>query len=58
MVVTAGPANYRLHTYSAEDFPRLPDLETAQFHAVDRDVLIETVGRVVGARRATRAALC
>src|SRR5579862_2368757 len=46
VVVTAGTANYRLHTYSAEDFPRLPDIETAQFHAVDRDVLIETVGRV------------
>ena len=46
VVVTAGPANYRLHTYSAEDFPRLPDVDTAQFHAVDRDVLIETVGRV------------
>jgi DNA polymerase-3 subunit beta len=46
VVVTAGPANYRLHTYSAEDFPRLPDIDTAQFHAVDRDVLIETVNRV------------
>jgi DNA polymerase-3 subunit beta len=46
VVVTAGTANYRLHTYSAEDFPRLPDIESAQFHAVDRDVLIETVGRV------------
>src|SRR5579862_344307 len=46
VVITAGTANYRLHTYSAEDFPRLPDIETAQFHAVDRDVLIETVGRV------------
>ena len=46
VVVTAGTANYRLHTYSAEDFPRLPEIETAQFHAVDRDVLIETVGRV------------
>jgi DNA polymerase III subunit beta len=46
VVVTAGPANYRLHTYSAEDFPRLPEVDTAQFHAVDRDVLIETVNRV------------
>jgi DNA polymerase III subunit beta len=46
VVVTAGPANYRLHTYSAEDFPRLPEIEAAQFHAVDRDVLIETVNRV------------
>src|SRR5919107_2181254 len=28
VTVTAGPANYRLHTYSVEDFPRLPDTET------------------------------
>jgi DNA polymerase-3 subunit beta len=46
VVVTSGSANYRLHTYSAEDFPRLPDTDTAQIHAVDRDALIETVGRV------------
>src|SRR5438105_12053705 len=27
VTVTSGSANYRLHTYSAEDFPRLPDVE-------------------------------
>jgi DNA polymerase III subunit beta len=46
VVVTAGPANYRLHTYSAEDFPRLPDVEATPLHSVDRDVLVETVARV------------
>jgi DNA polymerase-3 subunit beta len=46
VVVTAGTANYRLHTYSVEDFPRLPELDSTQLHAVDRDALIETVGRV------------
>ena len=46
VVVTAGSANYRLHTYSAEDFPRLPDVEAAPLHSVDRDVLVETVARV------------
>ena len=46
VVVTSGTASYRLHTYSAEDFPRLPDVETAQLHAVDRDALLETVARV------------
>ncbi len=46
VVVSAGSATYRLHTYSAEDFPRLPDVETAALHAVDRDALIETIGRV------------
>src|SRR5919201_5341450 len=46
VVVTAGSANYRLHTYSAEDFPRLPDVEATPLHVVDRDVLVETVARV------------
>jgi DNA polymerase-3 subunit beta len=46
VVVTSGTANYRLHTYSAEDFPRLPDVESAPLHTVDRDVLVETVARV------------
>jgi DNA polymerase III subunit beta len=46
VVVTAGSANYRLHTYSAEDFPRLPDVEATPLHSVDRDVLVETVARV------------
>jgi DNA polymerase-3 subunit beta len=46
VVVSAGSANYRLHTYSAEDFPRLPDVESVSLHAVDRDALVETIGRV------------
>jgi DNA polymerase-3 subunit beta len=46
VVVTSGSANYRLHTYSNEDFPRLPDVEATQFHAIDRDALIETIARV------------
>src|SRR3954470_13977498 len=28
VVVAAGSANYRLHTYSSEDFPRLPEVDT------------------------------
>jgi DNA polymerase III subunit beta len=46
VLVTSGSANYRLHTYSAEDFPRLPDVEATPLHAIDRDALIETVTRV------------
>jgi DNA polymerase III subunit beta len=46
VVVTSGSANYRLHTYSSEDFPRLPDVEATQFHSIDRDALIETIARV------------
>jgi DNA polymerase-3 subunit beta len=46
VIVTSGTANYRLHTYSAEDFPRLPDVDSVPLHTVDRDVLVETVARV------------
>jgi DNA polymerase-3 subunit beta len=46
VVVTSGTANYRLHTYSAEDFPRLPEIDTATLHTIDSDVLVETVARV------------
>jgi DNA polymerase-3 subunit beta len=46
VVVTCGTANYRLHTYSAEDFPRLPEIDSSTLHTVDRDALIETVARV------------
>src|SRR5579885_1914148 len=46
VVVTSGTATYRLHTYSAEDFPRLPDVDAASLHAVDRDALVETISRV------------
>jgi DNA polymerase-3 subunit beta len=46
LVVEAGSASYRLHTYSSEDFPRLPDVESVQLHQVDREALLETIGRV------------
>jgi DNA polymerase III subunit beta len=46
VVVTAGTAAYRLHTYSAEDFPRLPDVDAGSLHSIDREALVETVARV------------
>jgi DNA polymerase-3 subunit beta len=46
VVVTCGSATYRLHTYSSEDFPRLPEIDDATLHAIDRDALVETVARV------------
>jgi DNA polymerase-3 subunit beta len=46
VVVTAGSANYRLHTYSSEDFPRLPEVDTGNLYAIDREALVETVARV------------
>jgi DNA polymerase-3 subunit beta len=44
--VRCGSATYRLHTYNAEDFPRLPDVEGVERHEVDRATLLETVARV------------
>jgi DNA polymerase-3 subunit beta len=46
VVVTSGTANYRLHTYSSEDFPRLPEIDTGSLHTIDREVLVDTVARV------------
>lgn len=50
--VTSGTASYTLHTYNPEDFPRLPELDTVTTFAVDREPLLETIGRV--ARAASR----
>ena len=50
--VTCGSASYRLNTYSAEDFPKLPDVASAQTFTVDRAAFLETVSRV--ARAASR----
>src|SRR5947208_9920249 len=44
--VQCGSAVYRLHTYNAEDFPRLPETEGLELHEVDRETLLETVARV------------
>ena len=43
--VRCGSASYRLHTYNAEDLPRLPDTQVDR-HEVDRQTLLETVARV------------
>jgi DNA polymerase-3 subunit beta len=50
--VTSGSSASTLHTYAAEDFPRLPDLETVGTFNVDREQLLDTVSRV--ARSASR----
>ena len=44
--ITCGPTNYRLNTYSAADFPRLPSAEGAQVYTVERPRLLEAVTRV------------
>jgi DNA polymerase-3 subunit beta len=50
--ITCGPSSSSLHTYSAEDFPRLPDLDAVGTFTVDREALLDTISRV--ARSASR----
>jgi DNA polymerase III subunit beta len=48
--VRCGPAEYRLNTYGAEDFPRLPDAGSTPTHTVDAESFLGTtasVGRAV-----------
>jgi len=44
--VVSGTATYSLHTHSAEDFPRLPEVDAAQTFSVVREALLETITRV------------
>jgi DNA polymerase-3 subunit beta len=46
LLITSGSATYRIHTYSAEDFPHLPDLETVALQQVDAETLLGTIARV------------
>ena len=50
--IGSGSASYTLHTYNAEDFPRLPEFAETETFSVDREALLETIGRV--ARAASR----
>src|ERR671935_2887642 len=50
--ITSGASSSSLHTYAAEDFPRLPDLDAVGTFTVDRESLLHTVSRV--ARSASR----
>jgi DNA polymerase-3 subunit beta len=44
--VVCGSASYRLHTYAAEDFPRLPEIDDATAFAVDKEAFVDTIARV------------
>src|SRR5919206_91372 len=44
--IRSGSFESRLNTFTAEDFPRLPETEALERHAVDRDALLETIARV------------
>src|SRR5213593_1101018 len=45
VIITAGASTFRLHTFAAEDFPRLPDVG-GQLSAIEPDAFLDTVSRV------------
>ncbi len=46
MQVTADSSISRLQTYSAEDFPKLPDVASVQTFGVERAAFLETIAKV------------
>jgi DNA polymerase III subunit beta len=44
--ITCGSANYKLHTYGVEDFPRLPDPGGAALYTIDTGALVDTAVKV------------
>src|SRR2546426_12145047 len=57
--ITCGSSTSTLHTFAAEDFPRLPDLDSVGTFTVDREALLDTVSRVArsGSRDGSRRVL-
>jgi DNA polymerase III subunit beta len=46
LAVQSEQASYRLHTYDAGDFPRLPEIGTETTFSVDRGALLDTIAKV------------
>ncbi len=44
--IVSGAASYKLHTYNAEDFPRLPETGAVELMSIDADAVLETANRV------------
>src|SRR5215216_843901 len=44
--LVCGSASYRLNTYAAEDFPRLPEIEDASAFTVEKQAFVDTIARV------------
>jgi len=44
--VVSGSAVYRIHTYNAEDFPRLPEPAGTEMVSIDAEALLETSAKV------------
>jgi DNA polymerase III subunit beta len=44
--IVSGSASYRVHTYNAEDFPRLPELSGTELATIDAEALLATATKV------------
>jgi len=44
--LVCGTASYRLHTYAAEDFPRLPAVDPSTAFTVDKEAFVDTIAKV------------
>jgi DNA polymerase-3 subunit beta len=44
--IVSGASTYRIHTYNAEDFPRLPETSGTEMASIDADALLETAAKV------------
>src|SRR3954469_835920 len=53
-----GASEYRLHTYLAEDFPRLPEVDRDRLFSVERATFLKTAERVMRAPPKTSRARC
>jgi DNA polymerase-3 subunit beta len=44
--IVSGASSYKLHTYNAEDFPRLPETAGVELMSIDADAVLGTASRV------------
>src|SRR5215217_485481 len=44
--IVSGSASYHIHTYNAEDFPRLPELSGTELATIDAEALLATATKV------------
>ncbi len=44
--LVCGSASYRLHTYAAEDFPRLPEIDDSAAFTVDKEAFVDTIAEL------------
>ncbi len=47
--IEAGASEYKLHTYGADDYPELPEIDRERLFTVDREAFLEAIERVVHA---------